>query len=190
MTDHVGLKIKKIRTDLGLTLEEFGKRIGAARSSVSQWESGRNAPNLEKLQKIAEIAGISPSELMGLELEPQVIVINEQVKKQLDEMQKQMEPFKRFLEKSSQETKDKLAAAVNDFETTALKLIQEHGVLIFRENMYHPLVIAFSDMLINPSPEDSKRIKAICEANGLNFPYIMECSILLKNRPHLEQNNK
>lgn len=35
-------RIKELRKALGLTMEKFGKRLGAKKNSVSQWESGVN----------------------------------------------------------------------------------------------------------------------------------------------------
>lgn len=60
----VGQKIKNIRLEKGMTLEEFGKMFGASKSNVRSWEIGTNLPNPERLKTIAKIADISIDELL------------------------------------------------------------------------------------------------------------------------------
>lgn len=55
---EIGHRIKGIRMNKGMTLEEFGKLFGASKSSVLGWERGDNIPNPERLKKIAEIGGV------------------------------------------------------------------------------------------------------------------------------------
>lgn len=60
----VGLRIKNIRLLLGLTMEDFIERIdgkpGKGRSgTVNNWETGKNAPNKQRLQRIAELGNVS-----------------------------------------------------------------------------------------------------------------------------------
>ncbi len=60
----LGQRIKSIRLDKGMTLEEFGKLFGASKSSVLGWESGRNAPNKERLKTIAKLGNVSTERLL------------------------------------------------------------------------------------------------------------------------------
>lgn len=62
--EEVGIRIKKIRTDKGLNLEEFANLIDSGKSNVSKWERGRNLPNDLTVKKIAEIGNISVDELL------------------------------------------------------------------------------------------------------------------------------
>ena len=55
----IGERIKNIRQQKGMTLEEFGKMFGASKSNVRSWEIGKNLPNPERLKTIAKIADIS-----------------------------------------------------------------------------------------------------------------------------------
>lgn len=57
-------RIKKIRINKGMTLEEFGKLFGASKSSVLGWETQRSLPNPERLKQIAKIGEISVDELL------------------------------------------------------------------------------------------------------------------------------
>ena len=61
-----GKKIKSIRMQRGETMEEFASRIDdkAKSGTVSNWETGKNLPNNERLKKIAELANISVNELL------------------------------------------------------------------------------------------------------------------------------
>lgn len=62
----IGQRIKMIRQELGLTLEEFGKMFDpiANKSNVSRWEKGKAMPSPERLKIIAELGGISVQELL------------------------------------------------------------------------------------------------------------------------------
>lgn len=61
---YLGEKIKRIRKDKGLTMEEFGKLLDASKGNVSMWESGKVTPSNERLKSIADLAGISVEELL------------------------------------------------------------------------------------------------------------------------------
>lgn len=63
MTD-LGQKIKELRMDKGLTMEEFGKLCNTEKQTVNNWEKGRNEPSPERLKLIADVAGKSVSELI------------------------------------------------------------------------------------------------------------------------------
>lgn len=56
-------RIKRLRAALGLTQTQFGKRIGAAQTTVSMWESGNTHPQhthiLEALLAAEKDAGIT-----------------------------------------------------------------------------------------------------------------------------------
>lgn len=63
MTD-LGQKIKELRMDKGLTMEEFGKLFDASKSIVSRWERDISVPNEKRLKHIAKLAGKSVSEFV------------------------------------------------------------------------------------------------------------------------------
>lgn len=76
----VGKRIQAIRLGKGLTLEQFGELIGASKSSISEWESGKHLPpaksiisrwekgvmlpNFSRLERIAEFGNITVNELL------------------------------------------------------------------------------------------------------------------------------
>lgn len=62
---NVGMRIKSIRKEKGLTLEEFGKFIDkASKGLVGNWERGDNLPNNARLKMIAQFGEISVNELL------------------------------------------------------------------------------------------------------------------------------
>lgn len=66
----MGEKIKKLREEQHLTLEELGNKIGVGKSTVRKWENGIIANmRRDKIAKIADALGCSPSYLMGWDQE-------------------------------------------------------------------------------------------------------------------------
>lgn len=61
----IGQKIKEIRLNRGMTLEEFGKMFGASKSNVRKWENAESLPNKSRMKKIADLAGVSVSEFVS-----------------------------------------------------------------------------------------------------------------------------
>lgn len=61
---RVGVRIKEIRLEKGMTTKEFGALFGASDSNVTSWEKGRTLPNKERLKIIADLAGITVQELL------------------------------------------------------------------------------------------------------------------------------
>lgn len=61
---EIGKRIKNIRTSLELDQKQFAKKINATVSALSNWENGRNKPNMEKLSNIAKLGNITVNELL------------------------------------------------------------------------------------------------------------------------------
>ena len=62
--NKLGHRIFKIRTNMNLTLDEFGKIINASKSSISEWEKGKNVPNRSRLEAIAKKGNMTVNELL------------------------------------------------------------------------------------------------------------------------------
>ncbi len=81
----VGSRIRIIRKGMGLSMSAFAERINRILNekkirsgTVSNWETGKNLPNKERLKAIAEVGGISVNELLYGSLENfRYSVINE-----------------------------------------------------------------------------------------------------------------
>lgn len=63
---EIGTRIKAIRINLGLTMEEFGNKFDpvANKSLVSKWESGKSLPNNERLKRISELGNVTMTYLL------------------------------------------------------------------------------------------------------------------------------
>ena len=65
LPSNVGKRIRNIRIELGLSMEDFGELFNpkASKGVVSNWENNYNLPNNERLKRIAELGGITVAEL-------------------------------------------------------------------------------------------------------------------------------
>lgn len=66
-------QLKKIRTEKSLSQEALAEQLFISRQSISKWETGDAAPDMENLIKLAEILGVSLDELV-LGKQPEVRV--------------------------------------------------------------------------------------------------------------------
>ena len=58
-------RILQARKALGLSQEQLAEQIGVSRQSISKWETGQSAPELDKLVALSQVFGISTDELLG-----------------------------------------------------------------------------------------------------------------------------
>lgn len=65
--DKLAGKIKALRIKLGMTTGQLASKIGVNQSTVSKYEMGKQRPKDEPNQKLAELAGISIGEWLGIE---------------------------------------------------------------------------------------------------------------------------
>lgn len=64
--DDMSRRIKTLRQEKGLTLEEIGNKVGVGKSTVRKWENGIiENMRRDKISKLAEALGVTPSYLMG-----------------------------------------------------------------------------------------------------------------------------
>lgn len=66
LSNPLGDRIKAIRLEKGMTLEQFGECFNpkASKGLIRNWETGSNSPNKTRLKHIAEMAGMTVSELL------------------------------------------------------------------------------------------------------------------------------
>lgn len=64
---ELGLRIKKLREQKGLTQIALARRINKSKSAIASYESGRQMPPLEVLISIAGVFGISLDYLAGFD---------------------------------------------------------------------------------------------------------------------------
>ena len=60
-----GEKLKKLRTDKGLTQEELAVKLFVTRTAVSKWERDMGFPNIDSLKLISKTFNVSLDELVS-----------------------------------------------------------------------------------------------------------------------------
>lgn len=74
--NNFGKFIYELRKEKGLTQKELADKLNISDKAVSRWENGKNYPDIETMQSLAEIFGVSVSELLeGKRLEQNEIVL-------------------------------------------------------------------------------------------------------------------
>ena len=61
----LGEKLKKLRTDKGLTQEELAEKLYVTRTAISKWESDRGYPSIDALKAISKFFSVSIDELLS-----------------------------------------------------------------------------------------------------------------------------
>lgn len=73
----VGERIKTLREQQGMTLEELGNKVGVGKSTVRKWENGMiENMRRDKIAKLANALGVTPLYLMGWEIKEQPLPSN------------------------------------------------------------------------------------------------------------------
>ena len=70
-----GLKAKQNRIDLGLTLQELGKKSGLSASYLNEIEKGKKYPKPEKISMLAEALETTYEDMVSLKLEKRLAPI-------------------------------------------------------------------------------------------------------------------
>ena len=61
---NIGERIKEARLNTKMTQDDLAKELNVSRSTVANWESGRNNPDVESLIKIADILNVPIKSLL------------------------------------------------------------------------------------------------------------------------------
>lgn len=62
-----GLIIKRLRKNNNMTQKELADRLNVTSNCISGWEVGRNEPNMDMVQKMCDIFGVTLNEMVGKE---------------------------------------------------------------------------------------------------------------------------
>ena len=65
MIESLGARIKRLRQERELTLQDVADELGLTPAAISHWESGRIIPKSKKLQDLAKALRVSAAELTG-----------------------------------------------------------------------------------------------------------------------------
>lgn len=63
--EKIGKFMSVMRKQQGLTQEQLGERLRVSNKTVSRWETGKYMPDIDKLQELSGILGISINELLA-----------------------------------------------------------------------------------------------------------------------------
>jgi transcriptional regulator with XRE-family HTH domain len=63
--EEFGARLKASREERGFTLDELAEKVGMHAGRLSEYESGRYTPQLEKAAKLAEVLEVALDELTG-----------------------------------------------------------------------------------------------------------------------------
>ena len=72
-------KLKKLRTERGLTQAQLAEVLFVSRSTVAKWENGLGLPGQESLQLLEQLYGISRQEVSTTEPEATIVAKNRQL---------------------------------------------------------------------------------------------------------------
>lgn len=75
----IGLFLKELRKEKGLTQEQLAEALNVSRRTVSRWETGNNMPDLDLMVEMADFYQVDLRELMDGERK------NEQMEKEMKE---------------------------------------------------------------------------------------------------------
>ena len=63
--EKTGALIAELRKEKGLTQEQLGEKLFVTDKAVSKWERGASAPGVDLLEKLAEVLGVTVTELLA-----------------------------------------------------------------------------------------------------------------------------
>ena len=109
-------KIQARRKALGLSQEELAQRMGVSRQSVTKWETGLSAPDLDRLVELADTLGVSLDYLLRDQAEMSDVPA---------------EPGEAVLSESPSEERGEPAAAAASSSAAAHHIALAAGVLLF-----------------------------------------------------------
>ena len=64
-TKKIGMFLKELRNENGMTQEELGEKIGVSNKTISRWETGNYMPPVDCLNMLSEIYHISINEILS-----------------------------------------------------------------------------------------------------------------------------
>ena len=64
-TKKIGIFLKELRNENGMTQEQLGEKIGVSNKTISRWETGSYMPPVDCLNMLSNIYHISINEILG-----------------------------------------------------------------------------------------------------------------------------
>ena len=86
MNETFGQRFTRLRKEKNFTQEEIALKLNISAQAVSKWENDISMPDISILTSIADIFDITLDELLGREKKQDVILVNEEDKKDINKM--------------------------------------------------------------------------------------------------------
>ena len=65
MTDiYLNKNLRILREKKGISKEELGRRVGVSGVTIGYWETGKTVPRMGKVERIAQLLGVTTDELL------------------------------------------------------------------------------------------------------------------------------
>lgn len=97
-TKKIGLFLKQLRNEKGITQEQLGEKIGVSNKTVSRWETGNYLPPVECLNLLSEFYSLSINEIVAGERgsdEKFVEMAESNITSTLKELEKEYQNFEK-----------------------------------------------------------------------------------------------
>lgn len=66
MPDHFGDRLRRTRSLRGFTMEELGRKVGVAKTTISGYENGNREPPIKVIHHLAKALNTTSDYLLGL----------------------------------------------------------------------------------------------------------------------------
>lgn len=83
---EIGNQIKKYRAELKLSQEELAEKVYVSRQTISNWETGKNYPDIHSLLLLGNVFNVSLDELIKGDIEIMKQEINQEEIKKFDSL--------------------------------------------------------------------------------------------------------
>ncbi|MBP5263620.1 MAG: helix-turn-helix transcriptional regulator [Lachnospiraceae bacterium] len=77
-------QMKKYRTEAGLSQDALAEKIFVSRQTISNWETGKNYPDINSLLRMSEVFGVSVDALLKGDVEEIKEMINKEDQREFD----------------------------------------------------------------------------------------------------------
>ena len=132
MPSYTGDMIRKYRKEKGLTQKQLGELCGIADSNIRKYESGKQNPKIETLQKIADALNIDINKLTAYKIfvhnrplhSPDIVANDALLFRKIELKTKLLNQYKKALEYVETELED-LSAEATDLKLRINKLSDE-----------------------------------------------------------------
>ena len=79
-------QMKKYRTEAGLSQDALAEKIFVSRQTISNWETGKNYPDINSLLRMSEVFGVSVDALLKGDVEEIKEMINKEDQREFDRL--------------------------------------------------------------------------------------------------------